>query len=380
MAKRIERISLGSMSPGTERHLLAHRYGRIGARPKAYLQASIHADEIPAMMAAHHLIRLLDAAEGRGEITGEIVVVPVANPIGLGQNVAGNHIGRSEIRGGGNFNRNWPDMFDGLPEALEGRLGAEPERNVAAIREAMGRRLANMVAEAEFSRLRLELYRLAYDADIILDMHCDDEALMHVYLTTDFWPNGADLAAETGSRAVFLSYESGGRSFEEQFYLAFRKLRLHFGDKYPIPPTVLTSTIEFRGQADVNDEFGTHDGQALFRFLQRRGLIAGDPGPLPPLLCEGTPLDAADYMQAPKAGLLAYKVNLGDVVRKGDLIAEIIDPLAEDQANARTPMRAVTDGIVVSRCSHKLVAPGEGITMIAGKEPLPHRKGLLLSD
>jgi len=43
-------------------------------------------------------------------------------------------------------------------------------------------------------------------------------------------------------------------------------------------------------------------------------------------------------------------------------------------------MRAVTDGIVVSRCSRKLVAPSEGITMIAGKEPLAHRKGPLLSD
>jgi predicted deacylase len=380
MAKKIERISLGSMSPGTERHLLVHRYGKSGARPKAYLQASIHADEIPAMMAAHHLIRLLDEAEKRGEITGEIVVVPVANPIGLAQNVAGTHIGRSEIRGGGNFNRGWPDLFDGLVEAVESKLSADADRNVVVIREAMGRRLANMHAEAEFARLRLELYRLAHDADFVLDLHCDDEALMHIYLTHDFWPNGADLAAETGSRAVFLSTESGGQSFEEQFYLAFRKLKLHFGDRFPIPPTVLTSTIEFRGQFDVFDDLGTHDGKALYRFLQRRGLIAGDPGPLPTLLCEGTPLEGADYMRAPKGGILAYHVKVGDMVRKGDLIAEIIDPLAEDQSKARTEMRSVADGLVVSRCAKKLVAPGEGITMIAGKEPLTHRKGPLLSD
>jgi predicted deacylase len=380
MAKKIERISLGSMSPGTERHLLVHRYGKSGARPTAYLQASIHADEIPAMMAAHHLIRLLDEAEKRGEITGEIVVVPVANPIGLAQNVAGTHIGRSEIRGGGNFNRGWPDLFEGLVEAVESKLSSDADKNVAVIREAIGRRLASMRAEAEFPRLRLELYRLAYDADIVLDMHCDDEALMHIYLTNDFWPNGADLAAETGSRAVFLSYESGGQSFEEQFYLAFRKLRLHFGDRFPIPPTVLTCTIEFRGQFDVFDEYGMHDGKALYRFLQRRGLIAGDPGPLPTLLCEGTPLEGADYMRAPKGGILAYQVKVGDMVRKGDLVAEIIDPLAEDQSKARTEMRAVADGLVVSRCTKKLVAPGEGITMIAGKEHLAHRKGPLLSD
>jgi hypothetical protein len=380
MAKRIERISLGTMSPGTERHLLVHRYGTPGARPKAYLQASIHADEIPAMMAAHHLIRLLDQAEERGEITGEIVVVPVANPIGLAQNINGVHPGRAELRGGGNFNRHWPDLFEGLVEAVESKLGEDAVRNVAAIREAMGRKLALMTADAEFPRLRIELYKLAHDADFILDLHCDDEALMHIYLTHDFWPDGADLAAETGSHAVLLSHESGGQSFEEQFYLAFRKLRLHFGERFPIPPTVLTSTIEFRGQSDVFDELGSRDGRALYRFLQRRSLIAGDPGPLPPLLCQGTPLDGADHLRATKAGILAYKVKPGDTVHKGDVIAEIIDPLAEDQAKARTPQRSVTDGLVISRCSKKLVAPGEGISMIAGKEPLAHRKGLLLSD
>ena len=68
------------------------------------------------------------------------------------------------------------------------------------------------------------------------------------------------------------------------------------------------------------------------------------------------------------------------MVHKGDLVAEVIDPLAEDQSHARTEMRAITDGIVVSRCSKKLIAPGEGITMIAGKEPLSNRKGPLLSD
>jgi hypothetical protein len=380
MAKRIERISLGSTSPGTERYLLAHHYGKPGARPKAYLQASIHADEIPAMMAAHHLIRLLDAAEQRGEIKGEIVVVPVANPIGLAQNVNGSHLGRLELRGGGNFNRNWPDMFEGLVEAVESRLGQDAAQNVATIREAMGRKIAGMRGDAEFPRLRIELYKLAYDADIILDMHCDDEALMHIYLTNDFWPSGADLAAETGSHAVFLSVDSGGRSFEEQIYLAFHKLRVHFGDRFPIPPTVMTSTIEFRGQFDVFDELGSRDGRALYRFLQRRGLITGDPGTLPPLLCEATPLDGADYMRAPKGGILAYHVKTGDMVHKGDLVAEIIDPLAEDQSNARTEMRAITDGIVISRCSRKLVAPGEGITMIAGKESLANRKGALLSD
>ena len=50
MTKIVQRIELDSMSPGTERFVKAHRYGKPGARPKAYLQASLHADEIPGML------------------------------------------------------------------------------------------------------------------------------------------------------------------------------------------------------------------------------------------------------------------------------------------------------------------------------------------
>ena len=98
MSKTIQRTNLDAMSPGTERFVKAHRYGTPGARPKAYLQASLHADEIPGMLAAHHLIGLLDDADARGEITGEIIVVPVANPGGAAQGINTTFAGRYEFR------------------------------------------------------------------------------------------------------------------------------------------------------------------------------------------------------------------------------------------------------------------------------------------
>ena len=65
MTRRIERYPLQASTPGTRREVLARRYGKAGARPKAYIQASIHADEIPALLTAHHVAALLDAAYER---------------------------------------------------------------------------------------------------------------------------------------------------------------------------------------------------------------------------------------------------------------------------------------------------------------------------
>ncbi len=93
-----ERIDLPTLSPGTERHIQVRLYSRPGARPKVYIQASVHADEMPGVFCVHHLTPLLEQADRDGAVTGEIVVVPFANPIGLAQDLSGHHYGRFDLR------------------------------------------------------------------------------------------------------------------------------------------------------------------------------------------------------------------------------------------------------------------------------------------
>ena len=137
MTRRSDRLPLLTASPGSARHLTLHRFGQEGARPKVYLQAALHADETPGLLVQHHLFTLLEEADSRGAIVGEIVMVPYANPIGLSQFTNGDHLGRYEQGGGGNFNRNWPEFFEAAAEAVEGKLGDDPQANVALIRRAL---------------------------------------------------------------------------------------------------------------------------------------------------------------------------------------------------------------------------------------------------
>ncbi len=379
MSKNIERIQLLPHAPGAVRQLVLHRYGQAGARPKAYLHGSLHADEIPGMLVLHHLVRLLDAAERAGQIHGEIVVAPMANPIGVTQVVNAAQLGRYELAGGGNFNRNWPDLFEDLPERVRGHLTADAAHNVAAIRAAMIASLEARHAGSEMASLRLALARLAVDADIVLDCHCDSESLLHLFLVPAHWPGAADLSAEIGSRATLLSEDSGGRAFDETHSTPWTRLAHAFPDQ-PIPAACLSATIEYRGSADVGDEWAEPDARALFRFLQRRGLVAGDPGPLPAAQCEATRLDACDIVRSPAAGIVVYKQPLGAQVTSGTVIAEIVDPTADDPRAARTPVPTVADGLLLSRRADRFVRPGNSIGKVVGTKPLPHRKGHLLED
>jgi predicted deacylase len=332
------------------------------------------------MITVHHLLHLLDAADRANAIQGDITIVPVANPIGLAQVINGYHAGRADLAGNGNFNRHWPDLFAGLQDRLDGKLGADPVANATAIRTAIKADLAERSALDEAEQLKLTLSRLACDADMVLDVHCDDDALMHLYMPADYWAQYQDLAAELGAVACMTSNDSGSFCFDETFSMPWNKLRAAIGEQYPIPAAPFVTTLELRGQPDVFDEFAEKDAKAIYRFLQRHKVIAGDPGPAPELLCTATPLDAADVPLSPASGIVAYKRNLGDRVKKGDLLAELIDPLAEDITKARTRIHAANDGLILSRRQNKLIRAGDYVNMIVGTEVLTHRTAKLMTD
>ncbi len=370
MTHGVSRIALMAMSPGSSRSLMVHRFGAPGARPKAYLQAAIHADEIPGILVLQHLIARLIEADRRGAISGEIIVAPFANPIGLSQRFRGDLLGRYEFRAGGNFNRGFPHLDEAIGDRVEGRLMGDAEQNITAIREAFMAEVEALPANNELQQWRRELMGLAGDADFVFDLHCDSEAILYLYVGAQNWPGAADFSAQMGSRVTLLADDSGGDSFDETFSRPWATLAERFGAETPIPPSCLAATIELRGAADVSDGYALADAGNLYRFFQRRGLIAGDPGPLPEALCAATPLGGVDYVVAPHAGIVAFQKAPGDRIAAGETVAELIDPTADNPATARIALTSRTDGVLFGRHLMKFAIPGERICTIAGPKPL----------
>ncbi|MDE1571114.1 succinylglutamate desuccinylase/aspartoacylase family protein [Aquabacter sp. P-9] len=365
----------GTGPDGGPAALTVLRFGTPGARPKAYLQAGLHADEFPGMLALRHLAARLEERAARGEIAGEIVLVPQANPLGLAQHRFGLLQGRFHEASGANFNRDYPDLAAAIGDRIGPRLGPDPAANIATIRAAMGDALADMTGEGEMERLRLTLMGLAYDADMVLDLHADNEALLHLYIGTPLWPDAQDLAAEIDARAVLLAEVSGGHPFDEACGGPWWALARRFPE-HPIPPACLSATLELRCNDTVDEALAARDAAALERFLRRRGVIAGGlDEALPRLLCEATPLEAMQQLRSPSYGLIAYVRRLGDTVAAGEEVARIIDPVGES-----VPVLATTDGLLFARHNQTYAWPGKVIGKIAGAHALPERTGKLLTD
>jgi len=355
-----------------------HRFGTAGTRPKVYVQAGIHADELPANLTAHHLRPLLAAAEEDGRITGEIVLVPVANPIGFSHVLNGDHLGRHHMPSGQNYNRGWPNVTERVRQDTAGRLGSDQGANQRFVQAAIGAALEEVRPGNEAEALRLMLMRLAHDADIALDLHTDSEAELHLYLDPDWWPQAQDLAGLLDAKAVMFARATGDNPFEETVaapYIAAREVN----PDRPLP-LPFTTVIELRGEADTRDELAARDADALVRFLVKRGVISGDVGEVPAFTGIAGDFSATQVISAPAAGIIVFKAALGDMVAPGDVIAEIVDPL-NDGAAGRVPVAAETAGRFFASSSARLAWPGRPIGKIHGDTPLAGRTpGKLLYD
>jgi predicted deacylase len=358
---------------GTERHLTSFHYGPAGGQ-KIYIQSSLHADELPGMLVAWALRKRLAALEAAGRLRGEVVVVPVSNPIGLNQRLLGQMLGRFETSTASNFNRNFHDLAALVMPRIEHRLSGDAQQNLLAVRAAMREALDEEKPATELESQRLALQRLSYDADVVLDLHCDFEAALHLYTNPDLWPDVEPLARYLHAKASLYALNSIGNPFDEIHSFCWSELRARYGERYPIPNGSISVTIELRGQADVSYAYAERDAQAIVEYLTHRGVIDGTAVPLPPLECAATPFSGTESLLAPMSGVLVFRAPVGERVEVGEPIADIVDPLTDRVVTIASGVA----GVLFARQRTRFATAGMVVAWVVGAEPL--RSGSLLPD
>lgn len=368
----VETIPILSTTPGCQYAIEVCRFGNPGSAPKAYIQAAIHADEVPAILVAQRLRHALLVLEQQGQLVGEVVLVPYANPIGLAQQVLGQHHGRFDLRDGANFNRGYADLAALLADDVRDRLTQDTQHNTQVLRQALCHQANRLEVTSPAQHLKVSLLQLAMDADIVLDLHCDAEAQMHVYALNPQREVACELGALLGATAVLLATESGDSPFDEACSRPWVQLQQRFPD-FPIALACFGATIELRGDTDTDHELAARDAQAILDFLRRKGVLAGAAVTVPAALCEPTPLSGSEPISAPSAGVVVFRCVVGQRVRAGDPIADLVDA----STGGITTLCCQSDGVVYARCGSRWAHPGKRLAKIAGTSLA--RTGKLLS-
>ncbi len=374
----MQRIDHRLLSPslGSFKTLSSFHFGQPGSGIKIYIQASLHAEELPGMLVAHHLRAALEAADAQGLISGEVVLVPVANPIGLAQRLDHKPMGRFEFDTSENFNRQYPDLASAVAPVVLNGLTDDAQANVDLVRQAMRDHLHAWTPDTELQSLRKTLLMLAHDADYVLDLHCDCEGVLHFYTEEPCWPQMAELAYYLRSRTILLARNSGNRPFDECLSSAWWQLSEKLqaaGISAPLPQGCCSTTIELRGELDVSHAWAEQDAQAITWWLQTLGVWACNEAPeVPKPLCQATPLAGSESLRARAPGVVVFAVEPGQLLAKGDLVAEVIDPI---EGHVERVLAGV-DGLFYARIRDRYVTAGCELGKIASAHAF--RSGELL--
>jgi predicted deacylase len=339
----VSEIIIPGDTPGIEWRLPVIRFkGSDPAAPKVYIQAALHANELPGTALAHFLCGKLRQAESEGRIAGDITLVPQANPIGAAQSHFGELQGRFDLGSRTNFNRDFPLISVRDRMELVGGLDNYPATD----------------------RLKRELIHMALGADLVLDLHCDDESLQYAYIDEAFWPEAADLAAALDMEAVLLS-DGESSAFEEAVSFAW---------KYEVPgerkaklPGKLSVTVELRGRRDVYPGMAEKDAEGLLQFLIGRGVVNGESAGSTIFSGPAVPLDNVEIVRAPQGGMVLFYRNIGERVSEGELLATIVSRPGFTEGDI--DIRAPQDGLLLTRTSDRLVRRRGDLTKIAADRP-----------
>lgn len=360
-----------SASLGTQREIISYHFGNPSSR-QVYIQAALHGDELPGVAVAWYLKQKLLALESDDRLAAQITLVPVANPIALGQHWHGTHLGRFDTTSGQDFNRQFPALGPALAAQLTQRLTQDPEQNRLLIRQAIDDYFNSHPPVTELASQRHTLMQMACKADLMIDLHCDWEALPHLYTTPQAWPAIEPLARYIGSEVQLIAEVSGGEPFDEACCEPWQYLLRTLGDRFPLPDGLLPVTLELRGVRDVSHIQAEKDADAIISALTLGGFIYGVAPALPALSHPAVPLAGCEYITAPHPGVILHRRSLGEWIMPGEVVADILDPLTD----TLTQLTAAFGGRLYARNGGRFATAGMLVTRLAGHEAC--REGDLL--
>lgn len=326
----IERVTLESDTPGQELSLRVFRLRGSENGPAVYIQGALHSHEMPGMVAIDRLIPRLMAAENEGRLAGNITLVPHANPIGLTQAVFGETMGRFDFNSRTNFNRSFPSE---AMDELEGRPAAE--------------------------RLKATLLALAAKADVVLDLHCDDEGPVYLYVAERQLDEGRRLARAMQAAVILTDADDDPISFD-----------LAVGARWAAEKRVgdarFAATIELRGMMDVTPAFAEQDADGLYRYLGDIGTVIDELPAISPVEPITGDVDDAQLIPTPVPGALLYDVEIGDWVTKGQRLAVVLSEPGTVHHEIQSPF----DGQVMTRRDQRFARRADDVIKVL-RHPLP---------
>lgn len=331
---------------GRNMHVPLYRFKGSQPGPKVYIQSSIHGAEVQGNVVIYHLIRLLR----ENALRGEVILVPNCNPVGTNIKAGEYTLGRFDPVNGTNWNRGYYYDAEHVWQFAESVSADEPLDSVkkrfrADIKDCIQARLESTWGIGLAQRLNLKLQQLAFDADIVIDLHNGPVSTRHVYV-----PEYARQAAHYFNipHVILIPNVFAGALDEATFcpwWTLQDALSARFGR--PVSFNVEAFTLEMGSQEVISFAEGEYDALSVMSYLGHKGCFV-EHGYVPDNI-RRVAVWLRDYktLFTQRGGIVEYLAAPGRQVKQGEPLARVLNVDELDNPRAVDTITAPCDLIPI---------------------------------
>jgi hypothetical protein len=341
-----EHLVVAQNASGRNMNVPLYRFVGDRPGPKVYIQSSIHGAEVQGNVVIYQLIQWLK----KHPICGEILLVPNCNPVGTNIKAGEYTLGRFDPVNGTNWNRGYyynQNFIHTFADTIDNdeSVGSIKSRFRQEMKQQIQARLDEEWGIGLAQRLNLKLQQLAFDADYVLDLHNGPVSTRHLYV-----PEYARDSARLFNfpHIIFMPNVFSGALDEATFCpwwlladLIFkqRQQRLNFA--------VEAFTLEMGSQEVINFAEGEVDANSILSFLSAKKCLRNIDLRPKDMSRIGVSLEHYRTLYTQQGGIVEYVAKPGDFVKKGALLAKVLNVDSLDSDKATTDILAPCDLVAI---------------------------------
>ncbi|MDJ0509206.1 MAG: succinylglutamate desuccinylase/aspartoacylase family protein [Crocosphaera sp.] len=332
MKPTIETLNLFKLASGDEFSLQLYQFVGQKRVKKVYIQSNLHGSEIVGNAVISQLIDSLSNLK-KGQLDGEILLLPVCNPLGTNQR---NHFfssGRYNSYDGKDWNRifwDYEKFCRDLDRFIEDNLKFDSltiqenflQKQKAAFQQQLEK--INCPSSAPlFEQYRYQLQSLSMDANYVIDIHSSSNKCID-YLFC--------FPGEQQKSAKYFNINYGvlmdtydGDAFDEAFmkpWLALEKRFETMGRKIKVDRE--SWTLELGSGMEMQPQSVAIGVAGIKNYLVNKGVLNLDGYKLQKTEITLVSRQQIKNYYAPTGGMIQNRLSLETFVKKGDKIYEIL--------------------------------------------------------
>lgn len=370
----ITTVPLRQLASGDRLSLQVYKF--IGSKPgkKVYIQANLHGAEIVGNAVIHQLIEFLVNLEDT-ELAGQIWLVPVCNPLSTNQRAHFFSSGRFCAYEGKDWNRIFWD-YEKAGEDLEGfaksQINLAPDairkNYLFKIKQCFDKLIEEIQSPSSVpftERFRYQLQSLSLDADYLIDLHSStNQGLNYLY----YFPNREVSAKYFLLNQGILLDDYDGDAFDEAFIKPWLALENSFKQLgRDIRFDVEAWTLELGTGMQMNPDSVGRGVRGVKNYLVQKGILV-----IPGLASSNNtyqemnfkPKSMTKKYYAPSGGMIQSRVNLGNSVKAGERLYQILSFAKDTNLPTLIDICAEQAGLVYDLSTNQAVNEGEYVLSI----------------